>query len=282
MRAPGELVANSLIRSFMLVHGNDWFVVPLPMKAGLCRIESLVVHDVFGGTTDVPRADRSSTGSATPPPERWTLFSTTARGGDASVADFFVLAPSAGPAYHVGAPLEDVRFLRDEMANMAWGLEHTLEGEAGRALDGRDRDQARNGEPPAPTPRPEPGDPPLRYRLQTRVPEYWIPFVRVLLDPQRGSIILERAAMLRPDPGGGPPQPISPQGRILQPTGVPRGDGYRIFEEEVTRAGVRVLRVPVRTRWVDGTTHLWIARRKLAGRGEGTSGLKYDLAEPNV
>jgi hypothetical protein len=276
-------VGKLLVMDFMLVHGNDWFAVPFPMKSGrLCRIESLVVHDVFGGTTLVPRADRSSTSSATPATERWTLFSTAARGGDLAVAGFFVLAPSAGPASQVGAPLEDVRFLRDEMANMAWAVEHTLEGEAGRALDGRDRDEARNAEPPAPTPRPDPDAPPLRYRIQTRVPENWIPFLPVLVDPQRGSIDLERAAMLRPDPAGGPPQPIPPQGRVLQPTAVPAGEDYRVFEEEVTRSGVRVVRVPVRARWVDGATYLWIARRKLAGRGEGSSGLKYDLADPNA
>src|SRR4029453_2330712 len=35
---------------FMLVHGNDWFLIPLEQKVGsLCRIDSLVVHDVFGG-----------------------------------------------------------------------------------------------------------------------------------------------------------------------------------------------------------------------------------------
>jgi hypothetical protein len=88
--------------------------------------------------------------------------------------------------------------------------------------------------------------------------------------------------MLRPPPGGGPAQPVPPIGRILTPTAVGPGQRYQVFEEEVTRAGVRLTRVPVRTRWSDGSTHLWIMRCKLASRGEGSSGLRFDLAEPNV
>jgi hypothetical protein len=33
-------------------------------------------------------------------------------------------------------------------------------------------------------------------------------------------------------------------------------------------------------RWVDGRSYLWVGRRKRAGRGEGSSGLRFDIAEP--
>jgi hypothetical protein len=49
----------------------------------------------------------------------------------------------------------------------------------------------------------------------------------------------------------------------------------------VPRAGTSVVRLCCRSRWIDGSTHLWIARRKSAGAGEGSSGLRYDLALPN-
>ena len=274
-------LAKLVVMDFMLVHGNDWFVAPFEMEKGnLCRIESVIVHDVFGGATSIPRADRSTALPGSPVTERWTLFSTTVDGaaaGDPPIADFFVLAPSSPPAYQVGAALEDVRFVRDEMANMVWALEQTTEGESGRPLLGPERDPARNGGSPSST-RPAEGAPPLRYLIQTDVPDYWIPFIPVAVDPARGSIALERAAMLRPDPAGGPAAPILPRGRILTPSSIPPGQRYQVFEEEVTRSGVRVLRVPVRSRWFDGSTHLWIARKKLAGRGEGSSGLRFDLA----
>jgi hypothetical protein len=52
-----------------------------------------------------------------------------------------------------------------------------------------------------------------------------------------------------------------------------------LFEEEVARGGVRVVRRFESTRWVDGKTLLWLARRKTAGAGEGSSGLRFGIVE---
>jgi hypothetical protein len=41
---------------------------------------------------------------------------------------------------------------------------------------------------------------------------------------------------------------------------------------------VRVVRSAYRTRWTDGSTHVWIPRRKSLGIGEARSGLLFDLA----
>ena len=53
-----------------------------------------------------------------------------------------------------------------------------------------------------------------------------------------------------------------------------------IFEEEIPREGIRVTRNYQLTRWQDGSTHLWIGRRKVVGSGEGSSGLQFDMAKP--
>ena len=39
-------------------------------------------------------------------------------------------------------------------------------------------------------------------------------------------------------------------------------NGLRIFEEEIPREGIRVTRHYQLTRWHDGSTHLWIGRRR--------------------
>ena len=65
-------------------------------------------------------------------------------------------------------------------------------------------------------------------------------------------------------------------GRVLRPPGLAP---YRIREEEVARTGAKVIRAVRRTRWTDGSTHLWISRRRRAGTGEAASGLRYDLAD---
>jgi hypothetical protein len=56
-----------------------------------------------------------------------------------------------------------------------------------------------------------------------------------------------------------------PLGRVLEPE---RSD-LSLFEEEVPRSGLRLVRQFEHTRWVDGATCLWLARRKGAGVGEG-------------
>jgi hypothetical protein len=49
-----------------------------------------------------------------------------------------------------------------------------------------------------------------------------------------------------------------------------------IPEEEVPREGALVRRVFKGTRWHDGRLIVWSAHRKSVGRGEGSSGLRFD------
>ena len=84
---------------------------------------------------------------------------------------------------------------------------------------------------------------------------------------------LKRGAVLKTD---GLPEPVHAMGRILDPDA---GRALELYEEEVPREGVRVTRNYQYTRWFDGSTHLWIGRRKQIGRGEGSSGLRFDTAE---
>src|SRR5207245_4270599 len=109
------------------------------------------------------------------------------------------------------------------------------------------------------------GDLSLRYRIQTSVPPNWFPLIPVRLDKARGDIALLRGTMLSSGTDGD--RTIQPLGRILRPSSL--GDHpMSIREEEIPRSGVRVARALLRTRWVDGSTHVWIARRKFAGLGE--------------
>jgi hypothetical protein len=122
-----------------------------------------------------------------------------------------------------------------------------------------------------------PSDAPLRYQLQTTVPVNWIPFIPVQTDATRRAVALQRAAMQHQVNGA--LVAVRPVGRVLNPTSVPATTQYRIREEEIPRTGTRVLRGAHRSRWVDGSTHVWTARRRRVGMGEATSGLRYDLLE---
>jgi hypothetical protein len=55
---------------------------------------------------------------------------------------------------------------------------------------------------------------------------------------------------------------------------------YFIFEEEVPRAGAVVSQSYQRTRWLSGRVFTWFGASKGTGRGEGSSGLKFDALVP--
>ncbi|HEX9895236.1 MAG TPA: hypothetical protein VGA78_15010, partial [Gemmatimonadales bacterium] len=204
-----------------------------------------------------------------PSDARWTCFSTSIADQEGRPADFLLLPPSVGPARLTGAHIEDVRFVRDEQANLVWAIEQTTEGGDGLPWPGRERHVASTTrEPREPIPA---TTAPLIYRLQSFVPWHWFPMLPVSLDQFTGETALERGQMIRPDGITSP----APDGRLLQ---APIQGVYRVREEAVPRTGLKVVREVVRSRWLLGETHLWIARRKTAGRGEGSSGLRYDEA----
>jgi hypothetical protein len=63
---------------------------------------------------------------------------------------------------------------------------------------------------------------------------------------------------------------VRPAGRTLAATDW-------VAAEEIPREGVRVVRQWQLARWTDGSTHLWLTRRRKPGRGEADSGLRHDI-----
>ena len=158
---------------------------------------------------------------------------------------------------------------------MVWAIEAKIENGIGRSWSGRERAL----DVPDETPSPLPTDAPLRYRLQTTAPVNWIPFVPVQLDATRRAVALERAAMQRVV--AGVVTDIAPIGRTLQPTKFADPARYHVNEEEVERSGTRIERAVRRTRWLDGSTHVWIlappaCRRR---RGSQRAALRYRRAD---
>jgi hypothetical protein len=265
-------LAKMMLVEFALVQGNDWFYFDLPQPVGsLCRVRSLVVKDVFGGQTLVQRA-------ATTAGPRWAMFqiarSSDAAAGTDALADFLFVPPTSGILQQIARPLEEVLFARDEMANMAWAVERATPSPVGEPWPGHERDAAL---PRPPAPAIGPDAPPLMYQIMSRVPIHWTPFIPVRVNasanPNRPQVVLLSAEVVRT-----PPVPDPIRGKVLRPDGLPDTSAYVLNEEEVPRAGVQVRRFMVRSRWVDGSSHLWFARARAIGRGETGSGLRFDSA----
>lgn len=254
-------IGKLLLTEFMLAYGNDWCVVPFVVDVGsLCDTLGIVVKDVFGDVSLIRAADRGTDEDW----RRWAMFGLETRTpDDRALPRIFV--PPTTPKLLESAPLERVVFLRDEMANMCWAVERTIPSAAGSGIDGEQ--YALTILPAAPAdPAPAAGAT-ARYRLGTTAPPNWRPFIPVREPGSLRSVRLQRARL-----SIGLEQPL---GRIIgepQPT-------YFINEEEVPRAGRIVVRTFQRTRWIDGRVVLWLGRRALIGRGDGSSGLAFDVLE---
>jgi hypothetical protein len=145
---------------------------------------------------------------------------------------------------------------------MAWAVERVVQGPIEQRIE-----LAAQPDPPQAAPL-APGAA-ARYRLATDVPANWTPLL-----PQRTpdppSLRLVRAAMLAPD---GSNVLRRAQGELLNAQA-----RLALFDEEIPREGVKVTRQFERTRWIGGSTLLWIGLRKQVGKGEGSSALRFDSA----
>ncbi|MEO7190180.1 MAG: hypothetical protein ABI051_03920 [Vicinamibacterales bacterium] len=241
---------------FSTIYGNDWFTFPIPVTYGsLQSISDLVVRDTFGTHELIaPSADQ------------WAMYRPTG----AVVGSAFLAVPSVTVAPLAGDVVEEVRFLRDEMANLVWGVEQIVTDAQGNRRDLMD--EYLRAVVPGTVPRN--GD--VAYRLMTDVPEHWVPFLPVHLPGSSRQVGLVEAVLPRPHTLG-EPEISSPRSSVLQEL-----RGLVIPEEEVPTAGVVVRRRWFLARSADGGRHAWAARSVSSGRGEGASGLRFDTAEPTA
>ena len=262
VKAGPEELARMLLVEFAISYGNDWFVIPVELPVGsVCRPRSLVVTNTFGESFLI-----RSGHDAGEPYDAWRMFqlSSPPQSGTATTvldANLFLLPPALLKTLE-NEPVEEVLFLRDEMANMAWGVERIIESPSERRLNRFEQERY----PPAP---PVSQSDTLNYQLATAVPDYWIPLLPVRSE---GGLRLQRGKVLKVD---GKIE-SGAKGRVLN-----ANQPLAIFEEEIPREGIRVTRTWQLARWHDGSTHLWIGRQKEIGRGEGSSGLRFDTAGPS-
>ena len=259
VKAGPEELARMLLVEFAISYGNDWFVIPVELPVGsVCRPRSLVVTNTFG-----ERFLIRSGHDAGEPFDAWRMFqlSSPPQPGTATTvldANLFLLPPALLKTLE-NEPVEEVLFLRDEMANMAWGVERIIESPSERPLNRFEQQTHPTAAPASPSDT-------LSYQLASAVPDYWIPLLPVR---REDGLRLQRGKVLRVE---GKIESVGAKGRVLN-----ANQPLAIFEEEIPREGIRVTRAWQLARWHDGSTHLWIGRQKEIGRGEGSSGLRFDM-----
>jgi hypothetical protein len=303
-------LARLAVLEYALVFGNDWFVLPLTLPTNaLYRVSTFTVRDNFGVELPIP-------------PAGWSLYEMSLAAGAPvrALADTLYLCPALDALE--GPPLEHVMMMRDEMANLVWGIEKRVQGTSGEPIDRKFESTrlstTQSLRPPAGAPLVD-GGALLHYRLQTPVAANWVPFLPVkkagatpldwaiqlqravvthfyqvtqarLDDPRnasykafierlRGNEFVETTLVQGSDDNRLQGFMFHPRGQLLRldPTVAVKTDFLRLEEEEVPRDGIELKRAFNYARDAQGRGLLWIGRSKTTGRGEGASGLKFDV-----
>ncbi|WP_046867038.1 hypothetical protein [Microvirga massiliensis] len=283
VRADTTDLARLLFVEFALVAGNDWYTIPLPARAGTTdRVEALVVTNVFGERLWIEPAGRGTDDDW----QRWSMFTLDVAGTGKELADMSLLIPPTLAQVENGKPLEDVLFVRDEIANFVWGIERTVPlatGAGRRGAEAADETRAHRerliSANPAPPPTPAA---PISYRVMQGVPEHWIPFIATHVPGEVRETQLQRAAMTRIIEGDrNPPKKIRPRTTLLREgLDTTPAQAYFVHESEVPRAGTQVSVAFKRTRGIGGRVWVWLAALRQTGRGEASSTLAFDKIVP--
>lgn len=252
-----------LLAEFGLIYSNDWFILPYPLTTNsICELKNIVVTDTFGQLTLVRPAGHSTESNW----QQWSLFHQTERNIGATNGRKFYLAPVI-TNYLESPPVEEVNFLRDEMANLVWGVEVVVPSQSGKGMRGSEMaipvERPAVVTPPGNEDTNDEDKPKIKYKAGTAVPDNWTPFIPVHLEGSISEIRLQRAKM---------PLTKGPYGVLLKEKQAP----YYINEEEIGRSGVLVQRNWQYTRWYGGKRFLWMARWKSNSKGEGIAMLEFD------
>lgn len=172
----------------------------------------------------------------------------------------------------VARPVERIRFLRDEVVNVGWAVEVLLPDQLGQPRNclyepARQEATVTDGR----TAGPSETDVHLSYRLQTSAPAHWLPLIP-RADARTGWIGSKLVL-------GGIRNEIGEVRYADSQSQVLKFRGSSINSNSIPRTGMALDRRWTRALDAMGTPMLWMARGKMAGQGEGSSGLEFDIAK---
>jgi hypothetical protein len=234
--------ATMMVLDFALSYSDDWFLLPIALDAwSLFDATTVAVTDVFGDVT-----------VAQPPGGRWNLFRLDSSGTRFTLSNLFV---AAGPAEAIdGPPLEEVHFLADEVANVAWAVERVVPHATGHAVNASG--------PPLPQPAATPTG--LVWTLTPPSPPgNWFP----LLPTTIGRLALGALWSARTQ---------RPAGQVLAEL---RASRQPLHQSEVPPEGAQVSRRWQSARAIDGTLHFWIGRSKTPRLTDTAPAVRFDVVE---
>lgn len=309
-----SFVGTAAILQYVTMFSNDWMITPLETEMGtVLDVEGIVVKDSFGDRIYVEnnarkmddeeaasliRAGKISSNRIFT--DRWDLFGSSYENAY-KVEDFGtragMLFPPTVLRCEESKPIEEVQFLRDEMANMVWGVETTLNNGCGGTMDGKalsdqvfdaidsrnlevgaeeqtNSDESAREEEIAENEKLKTAE--YSLLIQNRVPMNWIPFVPEQLKNDCRNIALRRGRM--PIYYDGAYESIRPSTSLMEVKKNSDGSVVPLYlnEEEIYGCGVKVVKTAQRTRWFLGKSFNWIGNKEVISEYQANSGLMFD------
>lgn len=307
-------IGAAAIMQYVTMFSNDWMIMPLESETGsILDVTGIVVKDSFGDryyiTKNAEQLDEQNynqTKKNNDPSyekviytDRWNLFGSSCEYAymkrNFSTAPGLLFPPTV---YHCeeSKPIEEVQFLRDEMANMVWGVETTINNRCGGSMDGRmlsDKvlsvvDEAnlqdteiQNEAPNVDNEVDDKKAAEYSLLIQNRVPINWIPFVPEQVKGDCRNIALRRGRM--PVYYGDVFQSAAPSTDLLGGSFLDykRDENNNVKpmyvnEEEVVGYGTKITKTAQRTRWFLGKCFNWIGNKQTISEYQANSGLMFD------
>ncbi len=304
---------NVAFMQYATMYGNDWMLCPLTVPVGtFIQVEKITVFDTFGRETVITRrAGEKDTGAKTFG-QKWQMFTNApvnqiSSSSQSAPGLFF---PPSLIRVLEGEPVEEVCIIRDEMANMVWGVETKVSDGCGSSMDAillasevgqyvdeeydkavkKARYTVKNdalGNTSVESNRVSD----YKYKLMTTVPFNWIPFLPQHINDSNEKklysgflggreVILRRGKM--PYFHDGEYRAVRPLSSILKVEMVKTPEGKTgekplfIDEEQVQGVGTLIKKNCQRARWIGGKTYTWMGYSKQIKQTQGVSGLEYD------
>lgn len=291
-----SFIGTAAIMQYVSMFSNDWMIMPLETETGtILDVKGIVVKDSFGDRFYIDRnaqkLDRNKDDDIYT--DRWNLFGTSfdnAYRDRKFSTSAGLLFPPTVLRCDESKPIEEVQFLRDEMANMVWGVETTVNNRCGGTMDGRTlSDQVLSSVDEFNLQQVTPQDESQEQEntgnsveaeysllIQNRVPMNWIPFIPEQLQGQCREIALRRARM--PVFYNGDYRTVAPSTDLIGYKRDAAGHVKALYinEEEIATCGIKIIKTAQRTRWFLGKSFNWIGNKEVISEYQANSGLMFD------
>lgn len=248
---PEPNILSLLLPEFFYTDINNWYTFPLPSLSGsLRKITNIRVVDSFGFLNEIEPIKHTESDNS------WGLFEIDSTGNtNKKLGGDYFFSPNIAVEILHNDELEEVRFIRDEDANLVWAWEQKIQGDTGENDLPKDDQKAQKDDSGLP-----------HFKLKSDTERNWIPYL-----PRRnlkGAIHLKRG---RTDETATVEKPQY-QTRIV-------GESKSLREEVIPPTGLKVRRIKRTAVGSDGKIHSWVGREKSSGNRTQRPNLKFDYLE---